>query len=508
MANIIQRLFGAQINREVDQQVGELKALTQQYLETLSSQAVNQMYEAMYAQLRQYGGSIKYNGFNQDSVIREGYAGNTDVYSLVRLIGQTGSTIPLFVAEIVDDGAYKDYRAMMEAKSFDNPKVHVEFNRARKKALQPVGPDNALQQLIDRPNNIDPKAEFYAGAYIYRLLTGNTYIYRPVLQAGAQAGQVEGLYLMPPQFTGIMSMNVWPRRILGYQLLMQGVNLLETDEVMHLKYFNPIVNWADGDLFGLSPLHCALLTMAESKEAAETMLKQFQNQGPAGVLGIKDMRPDAQSLQIMGQLKQKWETEAKGSKIAGSIKLSPGEPVFTRFGLSPVDLNVIEGRGFTQKQLANIYHVSNVLLNSDASSTESNVKEARKGLYTNAVLPEVYALRDAFNKDLCPIYSRGNRLCVEADISGITELQPDAKLLADWLQVSFWITPNEKRAAQKYEAYPDPSFDEPWMPAGYTPLSDAIMPALDNIADPNLNDFNDANNVNPAGDSAEGDTNP
>ena len=55
-----------------------------------------------------------------------------------------------------------------------------------------------------------------------------------------------------------------------------------------------------------------------------------------------------------------------------------------------------------------------IYCNNGEASTESNVKEMVKRLYTNAALPEVYALRDSLNKYICPAF--GDDICREKDI--------------------------------------------------------------------------------------------
>ena len=49
--------------------------------------------------------------------------------------------------------------------------------------------------------------------------------------------------------------------------------------------------------------------------------------------------------------------------------------------------------------------------------------------------------------------------------------QRDIALLITSLAAAWWLTPNEKREQMNEEKYNDPTFDEPWPPSGFAPLS-------------------------------------
>ena len=64
-----------------------------------------------------------------------------------------------------------------------------------------------------------------------------------------------------------------------------------------------------------------------------------------------------------------------------------------------------------------------VLLNNTESSTYNNVKEAKKALYQNCVIPELLKIQDELNRWLAPMY--GDNICIEYDFSVIPELQEE-----------------------------------------------------------------------------------
>ena len=108
-------------------------------------------------------------------------------------------------------------------------------------------------------------------------------------------------------------------------------------------------------------------------------------------------------------------------------------------------MSLIEQYNASIKDLANIYSVPAVLLNNTESSTYNNVKEAKKSLYQNCVMPEMIKIRDELNRWLAPKY--GDKIYIDFDFSVIPELQEEMDKVVQQLSQSWWLTMNEKRAA-------------------------------------------------------------
>ena len=62
----------------------------------------------------------------------------------------------------------------------------------------------------------------------------------------------------------------------------------------------------------------------------------------------------------------------------------------------------------------------------------------------------------------------------------VRTLQEDMKELSSILSQSWWITPNEKRAAMRYDVINDVTMDEVYIPAGYLPIAEVTA-----LQDPN-----------------------
>jgi phage portal protein BeeE len=97
------------------------------------------------------------------------------------------------------------------------------------------------------------------------------------------------------------------------------------------------------------------------------------------------------------------------------------------------------------------------------------MKEAKKALYQNAVIPELVKLRDELNRWLTPQY--GANLYIDFDFSAIPELQEDMDKLVNQLGQAWWITPNEKRQAMFYGNDENVQLDDYFVPANLMPLN-------------------------------------
>jgi HK97 family phage portal protein len=425
-------------------------------------------------QFRQAGGFSKFD-YQQVGAIRDGYNVSSAVYSIVSSIAGAASYIPLRAYIIKDEKAMRKLRAM-GGPDFRKDDGAFRWARLKEMALEEVPDDDSLQMLLDHPNNILDRSTFYETAVGFKLLTGNSYIYTPVLEYGADKGKVSEMHIMPSPYTGLIITQTWPKQVLGYELILNGVQLLRTEDAIHIRTANYEYSIDGQELYGLSPLRAALRTLKRSNSAETSSTFQFENGGPAGVVYNKAIQPNALGRETMSRQKQANQDEYAGNENRGKVRYMAGDMGYLSLGLSPVDLDILESEKFTFDMLCNVWHVSSVMFNNKAASTESNVKEMRKDFYTRAVLPEIYSIRDAFNNRLVPKFSKAGKYYIDADISGIPELQPDMVQQAQWLNSSWDMTPNERREFKNLAPSPDPNMDKIFVPTSAgMPMDDVLL---------------------------------
>jgi len=409
-----------------------------------------------------------YGAGSQLENITKGLLGSDDVYSIVRRIAKTAAGIPLLVYKIKDEGALKDYDYMSKQHNFTTRSV-VQKQVLKTKALELVDAGNPLHQILDNPNPLYTASEFREGAYMFRLITGNTYIYAPLLELGPSAGQPGEMWLLPSQYTMPKVKQTWPKEVTGYVLNLGRPMDLAAEDVIHIRYFNPNFTLSGDELVGLSPLRAGSKVLARQLSETDYMVNSFQNSGISGMMAVEDA--DNMDSPDFGKMKSDFYAEASGTHNARKILFTGGKWKYHQIGLSPVDMDVLASEVRTFKKLCNLYGISDILFNNSDASTESNVIQMVKQLYTNAALPEVYAYRDAINSRITPSFnSKGVKYFVDCDISGIAELQEDMKKMADIYATLPVMNPSLISEAFGYGKSTDPNMDKWYIKTGYTDL--------------------------------------
>ncbi|MFC6998052.1 phage portal protein [Rufibacter roseus] len=335
-----------------------------------------------------------------------------DIYSIVNYIITTASPIPWRVMVRQPDGS---------AKAENGP----------------------LQHLIDNPNPHQGREQIVEALLGYKLLNGNTYLWAPRLEVGANKGKAKEMYVLPANRTKIVFGNAI-NPVGGYKLSYTNYSKedFKPEDVLHSKYFNPDVE-EFGDMYGLSKLRAAAKRMAIAGEIATAQGTSFKNMGPKGVLARDgDEFTETQATNLEKRFRQKY----MGSHNAGAIPMTGGSVKWVPMGLSPVDLDLIESEKWTFDKLCNVFKFpSQVLNNGGEGTTFSNKLEAKKMLYTDCIIPELQSVIADFNRWLPMYYDPSGNTYVELDTSGISILQEDKKAQAEMLNAAWWVSVDRKQ---------------------------------------------------------------
>lgn len=387
------------------------------------------------------GESIVWNPENDTTYINEGYRKNATVYSLINIITKAASSIPFHIYEKVNDNDYKRYKALNTG-TLDSSIIQ-KSGLLKKRALVELE-DTDLHKLLERPNPAQSYASWITELIAFGKLTGNRYIYGIAPETGNGAGKYKELYVMPSQLIEIISGGIM-QPVKEYAIEYNGQYKIPAEQMCHIKDFNPYYDGSGSHLYGQSPLRAGLRTMTTNNEAVQTGVKYLQNQTARGVLMSDE--GDLNEVQAQ-QLKDKFRKNFQGAENAGDIIITPKKLSWVNFGLNASDVSLIDQYNASIKDLCNIYNVPAVLLNNTESSTYNNVKEAKKALYQNCVIPELNKICDELNRWLAPKY--GEKICIEFDYSVIPELQEETEKVVGQMAQAWWLTPNEKREAMSF----------------------------------------------------------
>lgn len=451
-------------------------------INTKSQNTSEQYNRAIYNWL---GNTIVWNTENDETYINDGYRKNATIYSIINLITKAASTIPYHIYEKVNDGDYKRYKAL--SSGIGDPNVMIKAQMLKKHALVELE-HTELHKLLERPNPAQSYSSWITEMIAFGKLTGNRYIYGIGPETGENINKYTELYIMPSQIMEINSGGIM-KPVESYTIEYNGTYHIPAEQMCHIKDFNPYFDGTGSHLYGQSPLKAGLRSMTTNNEAVESGVKFLQNQTARGLLMSDE--GDLNEVQAQ-QLKDKFRKDHQGSKKAGDIIITPKKLSWVNFGLNASDMSLIEQYNASIKDLCNIYNVPVVLLNNTESSTYNNVKEAKKALYQNCVIPELLKIQDELNRWLAPMY--GDNICIEYDFSVIPELQEETDKVVDQMSKAWWLTPNEKRAAMSYAHDEDnPILDEYYIPANLIPASGSDI----DFADPQPLADEDSKKKNP-----------
>lgn len=427
------------------------------------------------AQTKALNSTIKYLGGNwltpndhSDTYINLGYKTLPNLYGIISLITQKSSIVPFQVFTVKNKTAALKYKAAI--KTAKKPLDYKNALKYKEQAFEEVE-NSDLERLLLKPNGKQSIEELFECVDGYLLLTGNAFLLADTPGIGKNAKRPSELSAPPSTMVDIISNHL---EITGFKVKYLNEEI-EPERIGHVKYFNPIggQDLPHNQLMGMAPLMACRNLMKKYESADIAQGSMFLNMGPAGILnseGGELTETQAQAVQ------DKFDQNKTGMKQAGKITITPARLHWTQIGLSPVDLNIIEGKKEMLSEICNVLHFP-IALVTENSSTDNNMDNARKMLITDAVIPLVEKRKQMLNSWLAPQF--GEDLFIDFDYSFFPEMQEDIKAQAETANLMWWITGNEKRELTGYDVDTDPNMNKKYIQANLVPLEDANLEVED-----------------------------
>jgi len=244
------------------------------------------------------------------------------VYSCVRLLGDTVSSLPM--------GAY----------------VRRGRNRISYSAVYGSQPE-----WINKPNPESTRLEFIEQIITSLHLHGNAY----VLTVRDDMGEVVELYCLNPNDVKIE--RPFPGEPLVYKLrdeLNNFTRILTNKEIVHIPMMK-----VPGSHYGLSPIGACRMSVGISMASDTYASSYFGNAAnPAGVIEVAGELTDQQADDI----KRQWNQNHGGPYMSGSTAILSGGAAFKPLSLNAADAQLIESRKFNVEDIARIFRVPLSLL--------------------------------------------------------------------------------------------------------------------------------------------------
>lgn len=384
---------------------------------------------------KHYANKEKYEDF-----AKEGYQQNAIVFRCVNEIAQGASAVPF--------------------KIFDKD---IELD------------DHPVKLLLNRPSPQCGGVEFFQSVYSHLLLAGNSYIVKTMV--GNQPREMHTL--RPDRMRVIPSKTMIPE---AYEYVISGkvVNRWEADpetgnsEVKHFKTWHP-----QDDYYGLSPLSAGAVDVDQHNMSAKHNYNLLANGArPSGAVIFKPKDESGMTLQLTESQRQQLLSDLDlrftGTNNAGRTMLLEGDFDWKEMGLSPKDMDFLQMKNMTARDIALVFGVPSQLVGVPDSQTYNNVSEARLALYEDTIIPLLKRVESDLNEWLSPNYSEN--INIKYDIDAIPAMAERRKRTYDNVAIAVRegiISRNEARERLGYE--PISGGDEVYISANLFPLGEPMV---------------------------------
>jgi len=274
-----------------------------------------------------------------------------------------------------------------------------------------------ILDLLKNPNPYQSKKEFIQDVISQKLITGNAYIESVYNDSSNEYQEKPPLFLysvnpyfvtVKPGKDGLPASYIFG---LNENKTIFNVNLNGKSNILHLKEFSPT-----NELLGTSPLKACAPDVDIISEGKKWNYNIIKNGGK--VSGVLEAEQELSASQYQ-QLK-KFKDSILGGNNTGGIPILGGGVKFTPIGLSPSDLDFINGIKASSQMIAFAYGVPYDLVNTDQAKYE-NLEKAYELLWDQAIEPNLIHLLDELNNWLVPRY--GDDLLLSYDKNNVGAIQ-------------------------------------------------------------------------------------
>ncbi len=297
-----------------------------------------------------------------------------------------------------------------------------------------------LLNLLKRPNPYIAGAEFFENIYAYKLISGNSFI----LSITKENRAPHELFILRPDRVSVIPDE--SGKVIGYIYKVGEYEKFYPykngkSHILHIKNFHPL-----DDFRGLSSVEAAAFSIDQHNQASAWNKSLLENAArPSGALIVKNNGPFEGNLtnDQYERLKEQMEDVFSGSKNSGRPMLIEGGLEWKEMSLSPKDMDFIESKNSSARDIALALGVPPQLLGIPGDNTYSNMQEARLALWEETVIPLLDHLTDSLNNWLVTMF--GEDLNLKYDINDISGLSTRREKIWSRIENASFLTINEKR---------------------------------------------------------------
>lgn len=271
--------------------------------------------------------------------------------------------------------------------------------------------------LSVRPNERMNSFVMVKNAVSMILLQGNAYIY----PRKTRYGGVEKMYLCTP---GSVAYDMYENVYVINDVVNQIFETVEADDIIHLKNVS-----RDGGYTGVSTITYAAMTLGIAATADNETLKRFATggrfkavlQNNTSIIGVGAY----QDKQMEGLSEDLQEALNRGDDIL-NLK---GDGTLTPISMSSADMQFLENKKFTLREIARFFNVPPSKLMDDSNANYKSVEVSNIAFYTEALQPIVTEIEKEFTAKLLSVDTYQDYK-FKFDLSSLYALDLDSK--AKW----------------------------------------------------------------------------
>lgn len=324
-----------------------------------------------------------------------------------------------------------------------------------------------------RPNSRQNSSVLMKNLVSQILLWGNAY----VLPLKNVFGEVESIYLLSP---GSVSYDVFSDRYTVYDTVNGIEGVFPSSDILHFKNV-----CTDGGYTGISTVRFAALTLGIAATSDNETLKRFATGGR-----FKAILKNNTSIKGFGeyqdeQLKAHGEDLQEAINRGDDILSVKGDVEVSPLSMSSADMQFLESRKFTIREIARFFNVPPSKLMDDTNSNYKSVEVSNIAFYTEALQPIVTEIEREFSAKLLNEYSYSDyKFCF--DLSALYALDLESKARWDKNRLENGIVSvNDLRREKDME--PVERGDDVYLSVNLAPLGSSKLSGESNQVDESNN---------------------
>ena len=339
-----------------------------------------------------------------------------------------------------DEAYIKNVIAHRSISLISQAAASVNFKLFQKKSRSKIAiNDHPILKLISRPNPTQSGREFFESIYSYKLISGNSF----VLGLSSNENQLAELYSLRPDKVNVVSGETLIPAAYEYQIG-NSITTYPVDQIhgysdiLHLKNFHPL-----SENLGLSSIEAAAYSIDQHNHAG--LWNQSLLQHGARPSGVIVANGEPLSERQVEELKGQIDDLFSGPQNAGRPILMQGGLEWKEMSLSPKDMDFIESKHSSARDIALAFGVPPQLLGIPGDNTYSNLQEARLALWEQTVIPMVENVTLSLSNWLKQYFPQDLELMI--DLDSIHALSPRREQHWNKINKCEFMTINEKRQA-------------------------------------------------------------